>query len=298
MSREMSTNTCASRRPSSTTSESSGSASSSHDGSSSSASSSSASFANLRIPIIRPYPRREVDLRRPARLTNQPHSQTVIDLTQEPSSPPDQFVLPPERSPDPLLRRPPSIPQPPRIRSPPQRTEPLYIDLSDTEEPQARRPASPEVQILSSRTRSRSLSVNNRRNIPGRRGTSPARHRNPPQLHRPHLPGFAELDFSTRVARARDELVGWEGFAGSEHFNIPNMLDFRAVGFDLDHPHHQEPQPRLPTYEAPPPPKPGFTRSPNEGDYLACAECEAELGVGEEEPRKQVWVNKTCGHVG
>ena len=297
MSRETSTITCGSRRPSSTSSEHS-SSSSSISPTSSSASSSSSSLANLRIPIIRPFQRREVDLRRPARTAPHANSQTFIDLTDEPSSPPGNFVLPPERSPDHLSRRPPPRAQhQAEARPPPSRSQPQYIDLSDTEETHPRRPSSPEVQILSSRPRSRSLSLSNRRNAPSRRLMSPPHHRHDERLFPPSLPGFAELDFSTRVARTREELVGWQGFAGPEHLNIPNMLDFRSVGFDLDYPHHQGPQPRPPTYEAPPTPRTGFTRSPREDDYLACADCETELGIGEDEAKRQVWVNKPCGHV-
>ncbi|KAI5807099.1 hypothetical protein EDC01DRAFT_13250 [Geopyxis carbonaria] len=50
-------------------------------------------------------------------------------------------------------------------------------------------------------------------------------------------------------------------------------------------------------YKEPPPAKPGYTHSPEEGDILICAECEHELGTESGKAGGSlVWSGK-CGHV-
>ena len=257
-------------------------------------------FGNLRIPSFRVHGRDGFDMRTPVMSDQaaQPRrQQDVIDLTEEPSSPAPDFVLPPERSPDPLLRRPRMIS--PRLspRSRPRRSQDHdIIDLSGDEN---NRQSSPDIQFLSSRARSRSLSIDDRQS------TRPIPRPNmrelpvPASWAQPRYP--FPFNLGGRLAQVREQLVAWEGFGGGEqdNFNIPNMLDFQSVGFDLDHPHRPPPaQPRLPTYEAPPDPREGFTRSSKGEDYvMVCVNCEDELGVGEEEAKRQVWFVKACGHV-
>ncbi|MCJ1402753.1 hypothetical protein MMC11_005974 [Xylographa trunciseda] len=78
-------------------------------------------------------------------------------------------------------------------------------------------------------------------------------------------------------------------------FEPPGALDFDIVPFNI---HHNGPTvPPLPTYEAPPPPRPGFTRSAAETDIVVCPNCNEELGIGDDEIKRQVWVVKKCGHV-
>jgi hypothetical protein len=75
-------------------------------------------------------------------------------------------------------------------------------------------------------------------------------------------------------------------------FQSPN-LDFETQGFpfgtDTRPVNHKQPSPL--------PARPGFTRTPEEGDILVCANCDAELGEGDTEEKRQVWVIKDCGHV-
>ncbi|MCJ1389422.1 hypothetical protein MMC18_002279 [Xylographa bjoerkii] len=78
-------------------------------------------------------------------------------------------------------------------------------------------------------------------------------------------------------------------------FQPPGPLDFDVVPFNLHH--DGTAVPPLPTYEAPPPPRPGFTRSPAETDTVVCPNCNEELGIGDDEIKRQVWVVKKCGHV-
>lgn len=93
-------------------------------------------------------------------------------------------------------------------------------------------------------------------------------------------------------------------FMNSEpDLDLPGHLDFYTQGF------HMGPMAPMgnmgnlmrhtaaPTYDPPSSPRPGYTRAPKEDDILACPNCEEELGVGDNEIKKQVWVIKRCGHV-
>ncbi|KAI4132661.1 MAG: hypothetical protein LQ338_000601 [Usnochroma carphineum] len=79
---------------------------------------------------------------------------------------------------------------------------------------------------------------------------------------------------------------------------LPGDLDFVTQGFRMgDAAGARQTQPPLPTYDAPSPPRTGFTRSPKEDDLLVCPNCEDELGLGRDDVKRQVWVMKACGHV-
>lgn len=89
-----------------------------------------------------------------------------------------------------------------------------------------------------------------------------------------------------------------QGGNGAQELILPGDLDFVTQGFQMGEVAVARPvQPALPTYDAPPPPRPGFTRSPKEEDALICPNCEEELGTGADEAKRQVWVVKACGHV-
>ncbi len=77
--------------------------------------------------------------------------------------------------------------------------------------------------------------------------------------------------------------------------DLPGNLDFMRQGFPMGN----GPRARsyTPTYQAPPPPREGYTRSPTEDFMAICANCDEELGMGESELKKQVWVARKCGHV-
>ena len=51
------------------------------------------------------------------------------------------------------------------------------------------------------------------------------------------------------------------------------------------------------SYQAPPTPPLGFTRTPAAADVLICPNCDEELCVGDDEVARQVWAIKACGHV-
>lgn len=77
--------------------------------------------------------------------------------------------------------------------------------------------------------------------------------------------------------------------------DLPRDLDFIRQGFPMGDGPPAQPYP--PTYQAPPPPRPGYTRAPNEDIVAICANCDDELGVGEDDLKKQVWASRKCGHV-
>ncbi|KAL8995595.1 MAG: hypothetical protein Q9169_004706 [Polycauliona sp. 2 TL-2023] len=78
---------------------------------------------------------------------------------------------------------------------------------------------------------------------------------------------------------------------------LPGDLDFVTQGFQMGDVTARPPPPALPTYDAPPPAREGFTRSPKEDDVLLCPNCEEELGTGKDDSKRQVWVIKACGHL-
>lgn len=252
-------------------------------------------FSNLDLPPLR----RGFDLRRP--IMSQPR-QDVIDLTEETNSPEHAQTIPPA----------PLHYEAPTATNRPPRFDRNIINIDDDEPgPVVTRGASPEIEFLTSRPRSRSRSAT-RRLARRRPAITPGsthrpqvavrvaggeRNQNQPAgwanaLQALHFPRSFRNDF----AHGNEELVGWEGDLGHTFFEAPNInLNFAQAGFNYEQPTRV--QPRLPIYEAPPPAQAGFTRSPGEDEILVCPHCDDELGVGSDEIKRQVWVIKACGHV-
>ena len=238
--------------------------------------------------------------------------QDVIDLTQDTSSPPET----------PVTRRPPQYAEGSTAANRPPRFNRNIINVDEQDDGVAgQREESPEIEILSSRPRSRSLSATRTRSR-RRSAIAPGIHsprRRPPHQasirtvngdRNPHqIGGWADalhnLSFPTpyhanldrtqhgdRLVRIERTTVG-----GGRTFQLPENLNFLQAGFDYEQPSRPQQQPRLPTYDPPPPAQQGFTRSPNEDDILVCPHCDDELGVGKDEVKRQVWVVKACGHV-
>ena len=172
------------------------------------------------------------------------------------------------------------------------------------------RDSSPEVQFIRERP------------LPMPQGDrNPGRHRAPPRqpdapLENLNQPGRGGSIFPTitgAIASRLGPLDITRGFIGRRIFGTPDQLvaidgmdvrDYNGIdmgvnmrGFNLDNPSRPVPQPRLPTYEPPPPAREGFTRDLNEDDELICPKCDDELGVGDNDTKRQVWVIKACGHV-
>ena len=114
-----------------------------------------------------------------------------------------------------------------------------------------------------------------------------ARTNHPPRAPRDREP----LDLEVDLSDAEDLFLEQP----RRSFAPPIHLNFVQTGFQMEPPPQRAPP--LPTYNAPPAPQKGFTRSPKEDDTLVCPNCEEELGVGKDEIKRQVWVVKSCGHV-
>ncbi|OJJ51080.1 hypothetical protein ASPZODRAFT_148441 [Penicilliopsis zonata CBS 506.65] len=248
---------------------------------------SSSSFATRPLalptyPPLRAHGHEGYDFRRPVMATSvTPHAEEVIDLTNEPDTPP-QHARPERRA--------------SRPSRPPRFGRNIITDLVDLEEDEHEAegrqdtpinldPPSPEdVQFV-------------RANV---RPPPPPPTRNRPFSARSSLRDFLRM-------RAPD-------FRGLAHLHPPPPLDMiwlgeeprdgldSAINLDLDVPFGlsfpplvNNPPPRS-TYKPPSPPPPGFTRNVKEEDVVVCPNCDAELGVGDE-IKAQIWVAKPCGHV-
>lgn len=263
--------------------------------------SSSNTLFNFNIPSFR----RSVDLRRPIMSQS---TQQVIDLTEDGSSPVTAQTVPSTLTHSEGQR---GAQRPPHF-------DRDIISIDDQEDEAVDlRDDSPEIQFLTSRPRSRSLSttrqarhqstLRQRRHTPAAR--SPVRPTQvslritgaPGEIHGHQNAGWLFHPITARVnahtpRTHEDELVGWENYPGG-NFDLPAHLDYVAPAFNLEQPARRQPQPRLPTYSPPAPAQEGFTRTPNEDDVLVCPNCDDELGSGDDEVKRQVWVVKACGHV-
>ena len=234
------------------------------------------------------YPGDGFDFRRPVVSESSP-GDGVIDLTEEPDSPPQ--TRPP---------RPPGLGQDRRI-------DVVDLDAEGEDEPEVivtspdDPPSSPEVQFMGASER-------------------PRRPPPPPPLpprsfgvsnsllrmlgfHSSRLPERARQDiFSQVIARRAREIA--------RHRPPPPMDDVLWMGGDpsdgavdltvnLDvNPREMERHPPPARAYKPPSPVPeGFTRTVGDEDVVCCPNCDAELGVGSE-IKQQIWVVKQCGHVG
>ena len=256
--------------------------------------------------------------------------QNVIDLTVEPDTPPprpESRLTSFDFSQDDDDIEISSMSYGSRISTPQMRE---VIELEDNASPApitaANENQSPEVEVLHSRPTHNVQGPENRRSRTGVRGHSVAPYlaelRDPTPNLRVRLPQghMAYLQQMFARVRERDELrqdphtphapngrgfpftgrANWmpldlEGFDhATPSVRLPGNLDFHVQGFQMEAVNRVPP---LPTYKAPPPPRPGFTRSPKESQMIVCPNCEHELSVGENEVQRQVWVSKGCGHV-
>jgi hypothetical protein len=71
--------------------------------------------------------------------------------------------------------------------------------------------------------------------------------------------------------------------------NANHLYDDDAIPL-RDHPGFKDD-----SYQAPPQPRQGFTRSPKENMALICPDCGDELGKNQDLVKKEVWIAK-CGH--
>ncbi|KAL1987336.1 hypothetical protein VTN96DRAFT_4052 [Rasamsonia emersonii] len=261
------------------------------------------------LPQMR-YPGDGYDYRRPV-MSSSSQTENVIDLTNEPDSPPQ-----PTRN-NGLSHR-------PRNHRPPRFGRNIMADVVDLEEepdpapPPPRRddpPSSPEVQFVRATVRpqrpQRPQNVASRaRSFMGRSSLFDMLRLRPSRFGSNDMISGEEA-FRREVAmRARDLATRhqpphgvdtlWidDGHGGEGvdltidvDMDVPFGMDYQVPGFAMGN-RSRPPQ----SYKPPSPPPEGFTRTAHEDDVVVCPNCDHELGTGDE-IKQQIWVAKPCGHV-
>ncbi|KAJ5713081.1 uncharacterized protein N7483_010262 [Penicillium malachiteum] len=245
-----------------------------------------------RLPPMR-YPRDGFDFRRPAGTPAQ--EDNVIDLTNEPETPPQRTQT---RTTD---NRPSSSSRPPRFGRPILAQE--IVDLDDEpDNPAEGHSSSPEVQFLSASVRP---PPRTRHELEARFHAAiwgSSVHRNNPRARQISSEVAMSLPSSIMpfrgAARNLDTLFYGQnrGLGNSIDHEDSLILDYGLASFSMD-PSTETPEDRRrETYKAPSPVPEGFTRTLADDDVAICPNCSNELGVGEGK-KQEIWVAKPCGHV-
>lgn len=253
-----------------------------------------------RLPHIRTS-RDGYDLRSPVHRPAQ--EEAVIDLTEEPETPP-QRILP--RGSESRNSNPGRLPRFGRdiLEN--------IVDLEADEEEPTSNPTggtstSPEVQFVGSTTR--------RHPLPSR-GVDPfsVRRSNlaPPNPRRRPVHNSMDDSMLSSIFSSVPSLLGRRSLArfpapdvesyifGSEL--LPDSLDdlgqlnYAMSSFPMGSSTPQAPPSRRNEYKPPSPAPEGFTRTLGEEDVAICPNCYWELGTGEGK-KQEIWVAKQCGHV-
>lgn len=233
-----------------------------------------------RLPPSR-TPRDGFDYRRPAE--SRPQDDDVIDLTNEPETPPQQTQYRNEN-------RPPHSSRLPRFGRNIM-AEADIVDLEDEPDNAGEGPSSsPEVQFVRATVRQQppprrwdpvSLLPSN---FPLSRRTDVM-----PQwtrLPRPH--NITSSHFDALFLGARESMTSMS----SDIF-----LDYALSSFSMEPPPGpQEERRRRDTYKPPSPAPEGFARTLGEDELAICPNCDWEVGTGEGK-KQEIWVAKQCGHV-
>lgn len=253
-----------------------------------------------RLPYIRAS-RDGDELRSPVPRPAQ--EEAVIDLTEEPETPP-QPTLP--RGSESRTSNPGRLPRFGRdiLEN--------IVDLEADEDEPPSNPtggtsSSPEVQFVGSTTRRHPL---------------PSRGLDPFSAHRSNLappnprrrPMNASLDDSmfSSIFSSVPGLLGRRNLGrfpppeveslifGSdllpESLDDLGQLNYSMSSFPMGAPTQQAPPSRRNEYKPPSPAPEGFTRTLGDDDVAVCPNCYWELGTGEGK-KQEIWVSKQCGHV-
>jgi len=234
-----------------------------------------------RLPPMRTP--RGFDFRRPVSTTSQ--EEDVIDLTNEPETPPQRTHARSSDSPAPSTSRPPRF------------GRNILADVVDLEEEMdddsGEGPSSsPEVQFVRATTRPRATQARGNWDPISMLSSTLARGFRARQdsedrdilASMPFLPSRSRREFH--------RIFAGHGFG----LNSPDSLDYAFSSIDMEPLTPQETRPQREVYEAPSPAPEGFTRTLGEDDVAVCPNCSWELGTGEEK-RQEIWVAKPCGHV-
>ncbi|KAJ5832472.1 hypothetical protein N7474_000783 [Penicillium riverlandense] len=244
-----------------------------------------------RLPPLR-YPGDGLDFRRPARAAT-PQEEDVIDLTNEPETPPQRTQNQSSGTGTPGSSR------LPRFGRDIMTDTTEVVDLLEEEPdiPADVPSSSPEVQFVGAVRR-------------------PPAHRSPHhhfesyfqrmRATRPHsriIPRPRERADTRELRRGASFGNGLPSFADSfllgDHpdslISFLN-LNYERESFPMGPPIRPEPRSSRNTYKAPSPPPAGFTRTLAEDDVAICPNCFDELGVGEG-IKQDIWIARQCGHV-
>lgn len=256
---------------------------------------------HLSLPPLPPrYAGDGFDFRRPTMSSPHQMQEEVIDLTNEPDSPPRRTrhhdpqhsgATTPHRARPPRFGR--NIMDDVVVDLEEQTQAP--IDLSSSPEVQYMGgPRSPEVEFVRSTVRPAPLP---------RRPPTFISHTDILNMLRLRVPILPDREATIRrevARRARNlprrppqevETLWIDGPRSDLDLAVDLTFEFPDItpGFDSTR------QP--PSYKPPSPAPEGFTRNARDNDVVVCPNCDAELGVGDE-IKKQIWVAKQCGHVG
>ncbi|KAL2221683.1 hypothetical protein M432DRAFT_599988 [Thermoascus aurantiacus ATCC 26904] len=251
------------------------------------------------LPQMR-FPGDGFDFRRPV-MSASPQTEDVIDLTNEPDSPPSQRP----RHHDPG-RRPARSSRPPRFG---RNIMADVVDLEEEPEPQSNTqpPSSPEVQFVRATVRPPEAPPRGR-GFMGRSNLLDMIRLRPSRLSSAGATSREEAfrqEVALRVRNlARRPQHGvdtfWIGDAPNQGIDltidpdvdVPVGMDYQIAGFNMNNTTARP----VSTYKPPSPAPEGFTRTAQEDDVVVCPNCEDELGTGDE-IKQQIWVAKPCGHV-
>lgn len=240
----------------------------------------SASHRPLQLPTR--YPGDGFDFRRPVTSNNE----EVIDLTDEPDSPPRPLSQQQQQSHN---RH--HYTRLPRFgRNVMQDVVDLVEDEDEGEDEdedevqeigQGLPSSSPEVEFVGATTRA---------------PTAPPPRPEGSQLWR-MLNGNSLASFVMSSEAFRRPIPWASGLFGRQ----PQDVDSLFIGGDLDIEYPistatVDRRPPVDTYKAPSPAPEGFTRNAKEDEVVVCPNCDQELGTGDE-TKSQIWVVKKCGHV-
>ncbi|GAD93208.1 conserved hypothetical protein [Paecilomyces variotii No. 5] len=262
------------------------------------ASSSSTPQHRLTLPPLPQtrFPGDGFDYRRPV-MSSPQQAEDVIDLTNEPDSPPSG------RSRHQGSGRPGGSSRPPRFG---RNIMADVVDLEEEPEPSAEEepPSSPEVQFVRATVRPQPP-PRARSGFMGRSSLLDIM-----RLRSSRLPALLSREeaFRHEVALRARSLARpvphgvdtfWIGDAPNEGIDltidldvdVPLGMNYHLAGFTVENPSRP-----VPSYKPPTPPPEGFTRSAQEDEMVVCPNCGDELGIGDD-TKQQIWVAKPCGHV-
>lgn len=242
-----------------------------------------------RLPPMR-TPRDGFDFRRPAPLTSQ--DEDVIDLTNEPETPPQHTHGRPSESRTLSSSRPPRFGR--NILA-----DVVNLDEEPDDDVGEGPSSSPEVQFVRATTRPRAqppprgqwdpvamISSTLARGF-RRQGAEDRRNQSSAFPRSRRVPPLSRLPTDHMIFSGDVSLLNGLG---------PGFLDYGHSAFAMRPPTPPEPRPQRQVYKAPSPAPEGFTRTLGEDDVAVCPNCEWELGTGEGK-RQEIWVSKPCGHV-